>query len=116
MLIRGPGPIRASKERRSDGDRVSHGGNVIAAKGFDLASRVGLLEGLNEGLQHGEIEEVVGDDEVVALLAEGHEIEATGFCGGTDADARVGETQGDGVGDCEVSLGGALVAVYGIEG
>ena len=92
MLTRGPGPIRASKERWSDGDRVSHGGNVIAAKGFDLASRVGLLEGLDESLDHWEVEEMVGDYEVVALLAEGDEIEATGFCGGADADTRVGET------------------------
>ena len=75
-----------------------------------------MLEGLDESLDHGEVEEVVGDYEVVALLAEGYEIEATGFCGGADADARVGETDGDGVGDCQVSLGGALVAIYGVGG
>ena len=75
-----------------------------------------MFEGLDEGLDHGEVEEVVGDYEVVALLAEGHEIESSGFCGGADADTRVGETEGDGVGDGQVSLGGALVAVYGIGG
>ena len=69
-----------------------HGGNVVAAQGFDLASGVGLLEGIDEGLDHRKVEEVVGYDEVVALLAEGDEIEATGFCGGADPDTRVGET------------------------
>ena len=103
-------------ERRSDGDRVSHGGNVVAAEGFDLASRVGLLECFDESLNHGELQEVVGDDEVVALLAERNKVEATGFCGGADADTRVCETECDGVGDGEVSLGGALVAVYGTRG
>ena len=71
---------------------------------------------LDEGLNHGEVQEVVGDDKIVALLAERDEIEATGFCGGADADACVGETEGDGVGDGQVSLGGAVIVVYGVGG
>ena len=75
-----------------------------------------MFEGLDEGLDHGEVQEVVGDDKVVTLLAEGNEVEATGFCGGADADTRVGETEGDGVGDGEVSLGCSVIAVYGVRG
>ena len=75
-----------------------------------------MFEGLDEGLDHGEVQEVVGDDKVVALLAEGNEVEATGFCGGADADACVGETEGYGVGDGQVTLCGAMIAVYGVRG